>query len=111
LTDETRIISIAGASEIFGKSEGDPLFKKIDDGFPGSERYEAAWDEFKKSVKTHPYGDYWCGVIEQAVLGSTTFGAELDSNLVLISNDEKRYRIIAATITTYSTTIRRLASI
>ena len=102
LTDETKIISVAGASEIFGKSEGDPrLFKKIDDGFPGSERYEAAWGQFKTSVKDHRYGAYWCGVIEQAVIGSTAIGAELDSNLVLISNREQRYRIIAATVTTY----------
>ena len=47
-TNETKIVSIAGASEIFGKSEGDPrLFKKTDDGFPGSERYEAAWVNLK----------------------------------------------------------------
>lgn len=102
LGDDVRVVSVAGASEVFGKVEGDArLFKKTDEGHPGSEHFEASWGEFKASVKDHPYGAYWCGVIEHAVVGATREGPELDPNLVLISHRGHRYRVIATTVTTY----------
>jgi hypothetical protein len=103
LPDEATIASIAGASEVFGKSEGDPrLFKRtVEAAAPGSVRYESRWGDFKKSVDENHYGRYWCTVVEQAVIGAIREGAELDSNLVLISNRGQRYRVIATTVTTY----------
>lgn len=102
LAEDAKIISVAGASEVFGKAEGDPrLFRKTDECLPGSERYETTWEAFKAAVNDNPYGDYWCGVIEQAAICAATAGAELDSNLVLISSRGQRFRIIATTVTTY----------
>jgi hypothetical protein len=102
LNDDIKITSIAGASEVFGQNEDDAaLFTKTDEGIPGSERYEAAWADFKRAVEDHKYGAYWCGVIEQAVVGAAKQGTDFDPNLVLISHDGHRYRIIATTVTTY----------
>jgi len=102
LTDDAKIISIGGASEVFGKSENDSrLFSKKDVDMLGNVRYEATWSKFKADVEDHNYGLYWCGVIEQAVVNATRRGPELDSNLVLISSQGQRYRIIATTVTTY----------
>jgi hypothetical protein len=102
LTDEAKIVSVAGASDVFGKMEGDSRpFRTSDKSELGSERYEATWGEFRESVRGHPYGPYWCGIIEQAVISATTVGAEVDNNLVLISNRENRYRVIPTTVTTY----------
>lgn len=102
VSDEATIFSVGGASNVFGKSEDDPtLFKKSDDTTPGSVRYGARWADFKASVKDHPYGAYWCGVIEQAANDAKIGGTEVDRNLVLISSNDQRYRIIATTVTTY----------
>jgi hypothetical protein len=102
LPDDAKIASVGGASEVFGKRESDvTLFEKIAGAPPGSARYETTWGAFKTSVKDYPYGAYWCGVIEQAVIGATTGGTEVDPNLVLISSGDQRYRIIATTVTTY----------
>jgi hypothetical protein len=102
LADDARLTSIAGASDVFGKSEGDPrLFKKDDDGIPGSERYVATWAEFKAAVKDNQYGPYWCGVIEHAVISVTGAASELDPNLVFICNKGQRHRIVPTTITNY----------
>jgi len=105
LPDDTRLISAGGASNVFGKSEQDAsLFKRSIGAAPGVERYETTWGRFRASVKDHQYGAYWCGVIEQAVCGARTGGAELDTDLVLISSKDQRYRIVATTITTYFNT-------
>lgn len=102
LPDDAKVFSIGGASEIFGKSEEDEqLFIKFSDSALGSERYEANWRKFKEAVLDNKYGAYWCGILEQAVVGAKKRGAKLDPNLVIVSVNEQRYRVIATTVTTY----------
>ncbi len=102
LADDAKLFSVAGASDVFGRSETDTrIFPKSEEVAPGSTRYETTWQAFRATVKSHKYGDYWCWVIEQAVLGASREGTDLDPNLVLISNRDERYRIIATTVTTY----------
>ena len=102
LPNDAKLLSVAGGCEVFGKNEGDPrLFKRTECAVPGSERYEAEWGAFADSVKDNPYGAYWCRVIEQVATSAISAAADLDPNLVLISNRGQRYRIIPTTITAY----------
>jgi hypothetical protein len=102
LPDDARISSCGGASEIFGKHEGDPsLFRKVEDGATSTPRFEATWRQFKASLEGHPFGAYWCEVLTQAVVGARTEGVESDQNLVLISHKNQRYRVVTTTITTF----------
>jgi hypothetical protein len=102
LPESARVFSIGGASDIMGQPETDAqVFITAADGTPGSERYETTWHRFKEAVLKHRHGAYWCGVIEQAVIGAKQQGARHDPNLVLVSADDVRYRVIATTVTTF----------
>jgi hypothetical protein len=103
LPENAKVLSIGGASDIFGKHEDDTqLFTKTSDTTPGAERYETSWRKFKDSLlENKRHGAYWCGVLEQAVIGAKRQGAKLDPNLILTSADNERYRVIATTVTTF----------
>jgi hypothetical protein len=102
LPDDARIASAGGASDMFGKRQGDPLlFARVVDPISGAERFETKWKAFKAAVGSHEYGSYWCGLIARAAIAATTEGTEWDQNLVLISNRHQRHRVISTTVTTY----------
>lgn len=105
LKKDTKLFSVAGAVDIFGKSETDARLFKSAEVAPGTTRYETSWGEFCAAVKPHKYGMYWCQVIEhafsKAITGADEFTSNFDSNLVLISSREKRHQVVATTITNF----------